>query len=85
MLKFIREDPLVLLILALPLAFLAEIGHWGELWVFILSALGVIPMAHASHDHRHPQNQQQVAQDRPGDRSFDQVQQAFPDGNDRND
>ena len=46
MLKFIREDPLVLLILALPLAFLAELGHWGELWVFILSALGVIPMAH---------------------------------------
>ena len=46
MLKFIRKDPFVLLILAVPLAFLAEIGHWGELWVFMLSALGVIPMAH---------------------------------------
>lgn len=46
MMKFIREDPFVILILAIPLAFLAEIGHWGELWVFILSAIGVIPMAH---------------------------------------
>jgi Ca2+:H+ antiporter len=43
--KFIRKDPIILLVLALPLAFLAEVGHWGEIWVFILSAVGVIPMA----------------------------------------
>lgn len=43
--NFIRRDPIVLLVIALPLAFLAEIGEWGEIWVFALSALGVIPMA----------------------------------------
>jgi hypothetical protein len=32
-----------LLVIALPLAFLAEIGHWGEVWVFTLSAIRVIP------------------------------------------
>ena len=42
---YIKHKPLILLILALPLALLAEIGHWGELWVFILSALSVIPLA----------------------------------------
>ncbi len=44
--KFLREDPLTILILALPLAFIADLTGWGELWVFVLSALGVIPMAH---------------------------------------
>ena len=44
--KFIREDPIAILILAIPLAFLADMGGWGEVWVFGLSALGVIPMAH---------------------------------------
>jgi Ca2+:H+ antiporter len=43
--NFIRKDPIALLLLALPLAVLAEAGHWGELWVFVLSAVGVIPMA----------------------------------------
>ena len=43
--NFIRRDPIILLVIALPLAFLAEIGGWGEIWVFVLSALGVIPMA----------------------------------------
>jgi Ca2+:H+ antiporter len=42
---FITENPFNFLILALPLAVLAEVLHWGELWVFILSALGVVPMA----------------------------------------
>jgi Ca2+:H+ antiporter len=44
-LVLIRKDPISLLILALPLAALAEFYHLGELWVFALSALGVIPMA----------------------------------------
>jgi len=43
--KYIRKDPLILLILAIPFAFLAELLHWGEIWVFALSAVGVIPMA----------------------------------------
>lgn len=43
---FIRENPLALLILALPLAFVADLAGWGDLSVFVLSAIGVIPMAH---------------------------------------
>lgn len=44
-LNYLRRNPLSLLILALPLGILAEIGHWGEVWVFVLSSLSVIPMA----------------------------------------
>lgn len=44
--SMIRRDPLNVLILALPLAAAAEFLHWGPVWVFILSAIGVIPMAH---------------------------------------
>ena len=43
--QFISRKPLTLLVLALPLALIAEISHWGELWVFIFSALSVIPLA----------------------------------------
>ena len=42
---FIKGHPLLVLALALPLAVLAEYGHWGETWVFALSAVSVIPMA----------------------------------------
>lgn len=45
LLRSIRLKPLSILILAIPLAILAEIGHWGEVWVFVLSALGIVPMA----------------------------------------
>ncbi len=41
----IRENPLSVLVIALPLALWAEFGHWGAVWVFGLSAIGVIPMA----------------------------------------
>lgn len=41
----LRENPFAFLLLALPLALAAELAHWGALPVFILSALGVIPMA----------------------------------------
>jgi Ca2+:H+ antiporter len=44
--NYLRKDPVAFLILALPLAILAEVSGWNELLVFILSALGVIPMAH---------------------------------------
>lgn len=44
--KFIREDPFVVLTIALPLAILAKFAGWGDLWVFALAALGVVPLAH---------------------------------------
>jgi Ca2+:H+ antiporter len=44
-LDYIRRDPISVLTIALPLAILAELMHWGPLWVFALSAIGVIPMA----------------------------------------
>ena len=43
--QFFRSEPVNILILAIPLAFFAELLHWGELWVFLLSAVAVIPMA----------------------------------------
>lgn len=41
----LRKNPLSFLLIALPLALTAEMAHWGSIWVFIFSALGVIPMA----------------------------------------
>ncbi len=45
LIAYLRAKPLTLLVLALPLAVLAEIGHWGEVWVFALSAIAVVPLA----------------------------------------
>lgn len=42
---YIKKNPLSILLLALPLAILAELADWGGLWVLIFSAIGVIPMA----------------------------------------
>jgi Ca2+:H+ antiporter len=42
---FIKHKPITILLIALPLAYLAEYLHWGPLWVFALSALSVIPLA----------------------------------------
>jgi Ca2+:H+ antiporter len=42
---YFRHKPISLLLLTLPLAYLAEIFHWGPLWVFALSAISVIPLA----------------------------------------
>ncbi len=44
-LQFFRADPILLLSIAIFLAALAKIWGWGEVWVFALSALGVVPMA----------------------------------------
>lgn len=41
----IRSNPLSVLIVTIPLAILAAWLHWGSLWIFILAALGLIPMA----------------------------------------
>ena len=42
---YLKHKPISLLLMALPLAYLAEYLHWGPLWVFALSALSVIPLA----------------------------------------
>jgi Ca2+:H+ antiporter len=42
---YLRRNPLTGFIVCLPAAILAEVGGWGEVWVFALSALGVIPLA----------------------------------------
>ena len=42
---YLRSHPLSLLLLAFPLAVLADVAGWASLWVFALSAVGVIPMA----------------------------------------
>ncbi|HEX2978642.1 MAG TPA: calcium/proton exchanger [Anaerolineaceae bacterium] len=42
---YLKTNPLDILIIALPLALFAKFLGWGDLWVFILSAAGMIPMA----------------------------------------
>lgn len=42
---FISENPLVFLLLALPLVLAAELLGWSPLAVFILACIGIIPMA----------------------------------------
>lgn len=42
---YLKEHPIALLLLFLPLAILAEFGHWEPVWVFAFSAIGVIPLA----------------------------------------
>lgn len=39
------KNPFSYLILAFPLALIAQWAHWGAIWVFLFSALGMIPMA----------------------------------------
>jgi Ca2+:H+ antiporter len=43
--QFIRKDPILVLLLAAPLAILAKGLHWSETLVFTFSALAVIPFA----------------------------------------
>lgn len=45
LLTYLRENPIAFLLLAVPLAIIADLTHWGEIWVFALSALAVIPLA----------------------------------------
>jgi Ca2+:H+ antiporter len=42
---YIRSHPLSLLLLALPITFLGEVLEWSPVVVFVLAALGVIPLA----------------------------------------
>lgn len=45
LMHYIKRKPLSVLILAFPLALLASWLGWGMIWVFIFSALGVVPLA----------------------------------------
>jgi len=42
---FFTNKPINFFLIAILLAFLADILGWGDIWVFALSAAGVIPMA----------------------------------------
>lgn len=44
-LNYVRKNPIALLLIFLPFAAVAEYTHWGPIWVFVFSALGVIPLA----------------------------------------
>ncbi len=44
-LRILRQEPLYALLLFAVLAPLAYALHWGESWVFLLSAFGVVPLA----------------------------------------
>ena len=45
LINYLTKNPLVILIVALPLSIFAEVWDWGETWVFILSAISIIPLA----------------------------------------
>jgi Ca2+:H+ antiporter len=42
---YLKQKPIAILLLGIPLAFLADVFHWGEVWVFALSSLGIVPLA----------------------------------------
>jgi len=44
-LAYLKHEPLQILVLAIPLSIFADLLGWGAMWVFILSAVGVIPLA----------------------------------------
>ena len=44
-LSIISRKPIYILLVAIPLAALAKYIGWGDIWVFIFSALAMIPMA----------------------------------------
>ena len=43
--KFLSQNPLALLLISLPLTLAGELVHWPALLVFILTCIGIIPMA----------------------------------------
>lgn len=42
---YVKGKPIAILLLAVPLALMSEYLHWGDLAIFIISSLGVIPLA----------------------------------------
>lgn len=45
LITYLRNNPISLLLLALPFAVSAEIFHWSPIAIFIFSALAIIPLA----------------------------------------
>lgn len=43
--NFLRKKPLNWLLLAIPIAVIAELAHWDALVIFIVSAIALIPLA----------------------------------------
>lgn len=43
--RYLKDHPLAILLVAFPLAVLGRVLHWNGMWLFALSAIGVIPMA----------------------------------------
>ena len=43
--KYFRQNPLMIFIIAIPLAIIAKIGGWSAMWIFALSTVAIIPMA----------------------------------------
>ncbi len=41
----IKNKPVVVLLIAIPLAILGNFLQWDELWVFLFAAIGIIPVA----------------------------------------
>lgn len=44
-LGYFKKKPLSILLIFALLAIIAELGHWDAVWVFVLAALGMIPLA----------------------------------------
>ena len=44
-LQYVKEKPISIMLLALPIAILAESAGWNPLVIFITSAIAVIPLA----------------------------------------
>ncbi len=43
--SFLSQNPLIFLVIALPLTLAAELLHWSPVSIFILACIGIIPMA----------------------------------------
>ena len=43
--RYLKQKPLTVLIIALPFVLLADWLNWGTIYVFIFSAVGLIPLA----------------------------------------
>ncbi len=43
--KFLSKNPLIILLLALPLTLAAQLLGWSPIVIFVLAALGIIPLA----------------------------------------
>jgi Ca2+:H+ antiporter len=44
-LSFLSQEPLALLLIALPLVLIAQTAHWSAIAIFALACIGIIPLA----------------------------------------